>query len=62
LHRRSRVDGRAGLGDAQRGELPLPRIVDGLSQQLGCFLRRMKAHAIFGGDEVEPPLRAALQP
>ena len=46
----------------RRGEqqLTLSSVVDGFGRDAGRFLRRVKAHAVFSGDEVEAPLRPAL--
>src|SRR5688500_15530915 len=45
----------------QRRDLPLPRVVDGLTARPRGLLRRMDAHAVLRRDVVEPPLRLTLQ-
>ena len=41
-------------------ELALARVVDDLTQDARQLLRRVEAHGVLGGHEVEPPLRLAL--
>src|SRR5690348_12424755 len=52
---------RSGSVRAHRGDLTLVGVVDGLAEHARGFLRRMEAHAVLGGDEIEPPLRVALE-
>ena len=48
-------------GRGQCGDLALAGVVDRLAEHARGLLRRVEPHAVLGGDEVEPPLRSALQ-
>ena len=51
-----------GLGGGFEGEdLGLAGVVDGFAEDAGGFLGGVKAHGVFGGDEVEAPLGFAME-
>ena len=52
---------RLRLPPADRASLRLARVVDRLAEHARRLLRRVEAHRVLGGHEVEPPLRLALQ-
>ena len=47
--------------EAQGRQFTLARIVDRFAQRPRGFLRRVESHRVLGGDEIQPPLRLALQ-
>src|SRR5262245_17394045 len=49
------------LAESLGRELRLPRVVDGLGEDAGGLGRGVEAHRVLGGDEVDAPLRLALQ-
>ena len=48
-------------GALQRRSFTLAGKIDGFGQNFGGFLWSVEAHRVFGGDEIEPPLRLPLQ-
>lgn len=66
-HRLARLFGEAppasvrGEAELRDLELPLAGVVDGLAEDTGGLLGGVESHAVLGGDEIEPPLRAPLQ-
>jgi hypothetical protein len=52
---------RTGWQQRARGELPLAREVERLTEDPRGLLRRVESHRVLGRDEIEPPLRLALQ-
>jgi len=45
----------------EQQHLPLAGVVDRFAERAGRFLRRMETGGVLRGDEVEPPLRLALE-